>query len=88
MNREPMYMKDWIETINDYLKMTRRDISAFTGENSIFVIQDIEWGFHTAYNTAAKSVAILEKHGVIKEVSNKQRYRVYCYEQYLKEIIK
>ncbi len=26
MNREPMYMKDWLETIDDYLKMTRRDI--------------------------------------------------------------
>ena len=23
---EPMYMKDWMETIDDYLKMTRRDI--------------------------------------------------------------
>lgn len=23
---EPMYMKDWLETIDDYLKMTRRDI--------------------------------------------------------------
>ena len=26
LNHEPMYMKDWIETIDDYLKMTRRDI--------------------------------------------------------------
>ncbi len=25
LNHEPMYMKDWIETIDDYLKMTRRD---------------------------------------------------------------
>ena len=24
--QEPMYMKDWLETIDDYLKMTRRDI--------------------------------------------------------------
>ena len=23
---ETMYMKDWLETIDDYLKMTRRDI--------------------------------------------------------------
>ena len=69
-------------------KILLQDVSAFMEENPIFVIQDIEREFHTAYNTAAKSVAILEKHGVIKEVSNKQRYRVYCYEQYLKEIIK
>ena len=26
LNKEPMYMKDWLETIDDYLKMTRRDI--------------------------------------------------------------
>lgn len=26
LNQEPMYMRDWIETIDDYLKMTRRDI--------------------------------------------------------------
>ncbi len=28
---EPMYMKDWLETIDDYLKMTRRDILATKG---------------------------------------------------------
>ncbi len=28
---EPMYMKDWLETIDDYLKMTRRDILAAKG---------------------------------------------------------
>lgn len=26
LNHEPMYMKDWLETIDDYLRMTRRDI--------------------------------------------------------------
>lgn len=26
LDHEPMYMKDWLETIDDYLKMTRRDI--------------------------------------------------------------
>lgn len=34
MNREPMYMKDWIETIDDYLKMTRRDILTHKGKIS------------------------------------------------------
>lgn len=65
-----------------------QEISAFMEENPVFVIQDIEREFHTAYNTAAKSVAILEKHGVIKEISNKQRYRVYCYEKLIREILK
>lgn len=26
LDHEPMYMKDWLKTIDDYLKMTRRDI--------------------------------------------------------------
>lgn len=34
LNREPMYMKDWIETIDDYLKMTRRDILDHKGKVS------------------------------------------------------
>lgn len=29
-----MYMKDWIETIDDYLKMTRRDILDHKGKVS------------------------------------------------------
>lgn len=34
LNHEPMYMKDWLETIDDYLKMTRRDILSTTGRIS------------------------------------------------------
>lgn len=34
LNHEPMYMKDWLETIDDYLKMTRRDILTTTGHIS------------------------------------------------------
>ena len=29
-----MYMKDWLETIDDYLKMTRRDILTNSGRIS------------------------------------------------------
>ena len=29
-----MYMKDWLETIDDYLKMTRRDILTSSGRIS------------------------------------------------------
>lgn len=32
LNQEPMYMKDWLETIDDYLKMTKRDILTTKGE--------------------------------------------------------
>lgn len=31
LNQEPMYMKDWLETIDDYLKMTRREILTTSG---------------------------------------------------------
>ena len=34
LNKEPMYMKDWLETIDDYLKMTRRDILVTQGKVS------------------------------------------------------
>jgi len=30
-HKEPMYMKDWLETIDDYLKMTRHDILTSSG---------------------------------------------------------
>ena len=32
LNQEPMYMKDWLETVDDYLKMTRRDILKTKGK--------------------------------------------------------
>lgn len=32
LNQEPMYMKDWLETIDDYLKMTRRNILMTKGQ--------------------------------------------------------
>ena len=34
LNHEPMYMKDWLETIDDYLKMTRREILTTAGRIS------------------------------------------------------
>lgn len=34
LNHEPMYMKDWLETIDDYLKMTRREILTTKGRVS------------------------------------------------------
>ena len=34
LNHEPMYMKDWLDTIDDYLKMTRREILTTAGRVS------------------------------------------------------
>lgn len=69
-------------------KAMLQDVIIFMENNPIFVIGDIEKNFHTAYNTAAKSVGILEKHGLVREMSNKQRYRIYTYEKYIQEILK
>lgn len=88
MKLEQIHKNTLASIENEKQKSLLQEVSAFMKENPIFVIHDIEQEFHTAYNTAAKSVAILEKHDLVKEISNKQRYRVYCYEHYLKEIIK
>lgn len=34
LNHEPMYMRDWLETIDDYLKLTRREILTTKGRIS------------------------------------------------------
>ena len=34
LNQEPMYMKDWLVTIDDYLKMTRKEILSTSGKVS------------------------------------------------------
>lgn len=81
--------KDTLSSIdNERQKLLLQNILVFMEENPIFVISDIEKNFHTAYNTAAKSVVTLEKHGLIREISHKQRYRVYCYDRYIQEILK
>lgn len=64
------------------------DVIIFIEDNPIFGIGDIEKELHASYNTAAKSVAILENHGLVREMSHKQRYRIYSYEKYLQEILK
>lgn len=88
MQLEKIAMNTLSSIGNERQKTFLQYISNYMQENPIFVIGDIEKTFHTAYNTAAKSVIILEKHGLIKEISQKQRYRVYCYEQYIQEILK
>lgn len=51
LNHEPMYMKDWLETIDDYLKMTRREI--LTTKGSISHKQAIE-KVHAEYDKYKK----------------------------------
>lgn len=58
----------------------------FMEENPVFVIGDIEETFDVAYNTAAKAVSLLEKRGIVREISHKQRYRIYSYDKYMREL--
>lgn len=51
LNHEPMYMKDWLQTIDDYLKMTRREI--LTNKGSISHQQAIEKA-HAEYDKFKK----------------------------------
>lgn len=51
LNHEPMYMKDWLETIDDYLKMTRREI--LTTKGNVSHKQAIEKA-HTEYDKYKK----------------------------------
>lgn len=44
LNQEPMYMKDWLKTIDDYLRMTRRDILETKGR--VTHMQAIEKAHH------------------------------------------
>ncbi len=51
LNHEPMYMKNWLETIDDYLKMTRREI--LTTKGMVSHKQAIEKA-HTEYDKYKK----------------------------------
>ena len=88
LNQEPMYMKDWLDTIDDYLKMTRRDILETKGR--VTHKQAIEKA-HLEYDKyQAKQADILspvEKHFIEsidklemitdKQMENKKNYRLH-----------
>lgn len=63
MNREPMYMKDWLETIDDYLKMTRRDILTHKGKVSHRQALEKAHKEYEKYSEKAKQyLSAVEKH--------------------------
>ncbi|MCM1186029.1 MAG: Fic family protein [Lachnoclostridium sp.] len=81
--------KDTLSVISgEKQKALLAKILAYMEEYPIFIIGDIEKTFDVAYNTAAKAVLMLEKKGLVKEISHKQRYRIYSYDRYMKELIK
>ena len=74
LDHEPMYMKDWLETIDDYLKMTRREILTTAGRVSHKQALDKAHDEYKKYK--AKEVdrlSMVEKHFLesIRKLENK-----------------
>ncbi len=68
---EPMYMKDWLETIDDYLKMTRRDILTTKGRVTHQEAMDKAHQEYEKYKKKqAEQLSNVEKHFIesIKEL--------------------
>lgn len=57
-------------------------ILSYMEKYPVFDINDIIQEFHVAYNTASKAVSLLEKQKLVSEITQKQRYRIYCYDKY------
>lgn len=87
MNLERLHCDTLSSVLKEKQKELLSNIVLYIEENPMFIIGDIEKKFDIAYNTAAKMVSILEKYGVVREVSKKQRYRIYCYEKYVQIIL-
>ena len=57
-----MYMKDWLETIDDYLKMTRRDILTSSGHiNHIQAIKKLMQNIINTKNRLEDKLSPVEK---------------------------
>ena len=75
LNQEPMYMKDWLETIDDYLKMTRRDILKTKG--TVTHKQALEKA-HSEYEKYKKKeenrISVVEQH-FIESISKLEKLK-------------
>mgnify|MGYP003315511337 CR=1 FL=1 len=65
LNQEPMYMKDWLETIDDYLKMTRRDILTSSGHKQAL---DKAHAEYTKYKSRLESTISPVEQDFIKSI--------------------
>lgn len=79
------------ESLSSILKEKQQEllksILIYMEETPVFAVADIEKEFDVAYNTAAKMINILKKHDIVREISERQRYRIFCYERYVQEIL-
>lgn len=74
LDHEPMYMKDWLETIDDYLKMTRREILTTAGRVSHQQALDKAHDEYKKYKAKeADRLSLVEKHFLesIRKLENK-----------------
>ena len=74
LDHEPMYMKDWLETIDDYLKMTRREILLTAGRVSHQQALDKAHDEYKKYKAKeADKLSLVEKHFLesIQNLENK-----------------
>ncbi len=74
LDHEPMYMKDWLETIDDYLKMTRREILSTAGRVSHQQALDKAHDEYKKYKAKeADKLSLVEKHFLesIQNLENK-----------------
>ena len=63
LNHEPMYMKDWLETIDDYLKMTRREILSTAGRISYEQALDKAHEEYKKFKAKERDqISLVEKH--------------------------
>ena len=68
LNQEPMYMKDWLETIDDYLKMTRRDILTSSGHISHKQALDKAHAKYTKYKNRLENTISPVEQDFIKNI--------------------
>ena len=74
LDHEPMYMKDWLATIDDYLKMTRREILTTAGRVSHKQALDKAYDEYKKYKAKeADRLSLVEKHFLenIQNLENK-----------------
>lgn len=62
LNHEPMYMKDWLETIDDYLRMTRRDILDTKGKVTHKQAIAKAHNEYEKYKEQKEDISVVEKH--------------------------
>lgn len=84
---EKLYQESVSSILKEKQSGLLQDMILYMEETPVFTVADMEEKFDVAYNTAAKMINILKKHDIVHEISERQRYRIFCYESYVQEIL-